>query len=53
MKKKNGNQENTDDCMLLEKKKYPVKLVEGDYDNNKITTVEDKTIMKSFLQNRK
>ena len=42
-------EEVTDDCMLLEKKKEPVKIIEGDYTNIKITTYEDINIIREFL----
>ncbi|MBQ9314786.1 MAG: 2-C-methyl-D-erythritol 4-phosphate cytidylyltransferase [Clostridia bacterium] len=43
----------TDDCSLLEKEGYSVKIVEGDYTNIKITTYEDWRIIESWLsQNR-
>lgn len=31
----------TDDCMILEKSGYKIKIVEGDYTNIKVTTFED------------
>ena len=43
------NSEVTDDCMLLEKDNYKVKIIEGDYTNIKITTYEDIEIIKRFL----
>jgi len=39
----------TDDCMLLEKNKDKVKVIEGDYTNIKITTYEDINVMKEFI----
>lgn len=39
----------TDDCMLLEKNKDKVKILEGDYTNMKITTYEDLKVMKEFI----
>lgn len=39
----------TDDCMLLEKEHNPVKILEGDDTNRKITTPEDFEMMKNFL----
>lgn len=39
----------TDDCMLLEKENYQVKVIEGDYTNIKITTYEDLNIIKEFV----
>ena len=41
----------TDDCMLLEKDGYLVKVIEGDYTNIKITTYEDLEIVKKFMEN--
>ena len=40
----------TDDCMLLELAGEPVKLVEGDYSNIKITTPEDRELAEVFLR---
>ena len=40
----------TDDCMLLEKDGYDVKIIEGDYTNIKVTTYEDINIIKEFLR---
>ena len=39
----------TDDSMLLEKENYPIKIIEGDYSNIKITTKEDILIVKELL----
>lgn len=39
----------TDDCMLLEKGGYEVKIIEGDYTNIKVTTFSDMNIIKEFL----
>ena len=47
--KKYQLEEVTDDCMLLEKEKEPVKIIEGDYTNIKITTYEDLKIIQEFL----
>lgn len=44
-----GNPEITDDCMLLELAGEPVKLVEGDYTNIKVTTAEDLALVEKFL----
>ena len=41
----------TDDCMLLEKDGYLVKVIEGDYTNIKITTYEDLEIVKKVMEN--
>ena len=43
------NEDVTDDCMLLEKEGYAVKIIKGGYTNLKITTYEDIDIMKSFF----
>jgi len=51
MHKKYENTDVTDDCMLLEKENYKVKMIEGDYTNIKITTYEDLDIMKIFMKN--
>lgn len=40
----------TDDCMLLEKDGYKIKIIEGDYTNIKVTTYEDINIIKEFLR---
>lgn len=50
MHEKYKNEEVTDDCMLLEKNQIPVKILEGDYTNIKITTYEDKNIMEDFIR---
>jgi 2-C-methyl-D-erythritol 4-phosphate cytidylyltransferase len=39
----------TDDCILLEKCGYKIKLIEGDYTNIKVTTKEDIKIIKEFI----
>ena len=39
----------TDDCMLLEKGGYKIKIIEGDYTNIKVTTYEDINIIRQFL----
>lgn len=41
----------TDDCMLLEKGGYAVKILEGDYTNIKVTTYSDMNIINEFLNN--
>lgn len=43
----------TDDAMLIEKLKIPVKMVMGSYQNIKVTTPEDLRIMESILKNRR
>ena len=45
-----GDPEITDDCMLLERMGRPVKLVEGDYTNIKVTTAEDRILAELFLR---
>ena len=40
----------TDDCMLLEQAGYPVKVIEGDYTNIKITTKEDLDILELLMK---
>jgi len=49
MHEKYKKDEVTDDCMLLEKGEFPVKIIEGDYTNIKITTYEDIDIIKQWL----
>lgn len=44
------NEDVTDDCMLLEKGKYKVKIIEGGYTNIKITTYEDIDILRNLLK---
>ena len=44
------NEEVTDDCMLLEKGGYKVKIIEGEYTNIKITTYEDINIVEEWLK---
>ncbi len=39
----------TDDCMLLERAGYKVKIIDGDYTNIKVTTKEDLGIIRAFL----
>ncbi len=41
----------TDDAMLAERMGVPVKIIEGSYNNIKITTIEDITISKIILEN--
>lgn len=45
-------QDITDDCQILEKGKYDIMIIDGDYTNIKITTYEDLEIAKKFLINR-
>jgi len=40
----------TDDCTLLERENYKVKLVNGDYSNIKLTTKEDINIIKEYVK---
>ena len=40
----------TDDCMLLEKENYKVKIIEGDYSNIKITTSDDLDFIRCYLK---
>jgi len=47
--KQNGNPDITDDCMMLEKEGYKIKLVSGDYTNIKLTTKEDLDIIKNLI----
>lgn len=51
MHEKYKNEEVTDDCMLLEKDNYKIKIIEGDYTNIKITTYEDLEIIKKIMIN--
>ena len=44
--------EGTDDCSLMENVKKPITLVEGNYENIKITTPSDLEIAKVFLKGR-
>lgn len=45
-------QDYTDDCQLAEAAGYPVRLVESDYGNIKITTPEDVSVAESLLRRR-
>ena len=47
--KKYKNTEVTDDCMIIEKGGYNVKIIEGDYTNIKVTTFDDMNYIKEFL----
>lgn len=49
MHEKFKNEEVTDDCMLLEKNDYKIKILEGDYTNIKVTTAEDIDIVRKFV----
>ena len=44
------NDEATDDCLLLEKGGYDIKIIPGDYSNMKITTREDFDIIKCLIK---
>lgn len=48
MHEKYKNDDVTDDCSLLEKDNYKIKIILGDYSNIKITTSEDLDIVKRF-----
>lgn len=50
MHEKYKEQEVTDDCMLMEKGNYKVKILEGDYTNIKITTYSDIIGIAEFLK---
>jgi len=50
MHEKYKNEEVTDDCMMLEKGNYKIKILQGDYTNIKITTYEDLDIIKGFFK---
>ncbi len=53
MHEKYKDEENiTDDCMLLEKDGYKIKLVEGEYSNIKITTKDDLEVAKTYVKKR-
>lgn len=43
-----NDQDITDDCMLLEREGFTIKMVEGDYSNIKLTTIEDLDIIRSI-----
>ena len=47
---KYGSEGATDDCSLLEKENYKVKIIDGDYSNIKITTYDDLEIVKNYLK---
>lgn len=49
MHQKYQGEEITDDCILMEKGNYRVKVLEGEYTNVKVTTYEDIKIVKEFL----
>ena len=39
----------TDDCMLMERSGNPVKLIEGEYSNIKVTTYDDISLVRGYL----
>lgn len=49
MHEKYKNADVTDDCELLEKDNYKIKIIEGDYTNIKITTYDDFEIVNRLL----
>ena len=49
MHEKYKNEDATDDCYLLEKNRYRIKVIEGDYTNIKITTYEDLDVIKGLV----
>ena len=49
MHEKYKNDMVTDDCMLLEKDNYKIKLIEGEYTNIKITTYNDLGVIKGII----
>ena len=49
MHEKYRDEDSTDDCSLLEKDNYTIKMIQGDYTNIKITTREDLDIIKGGL----
>ena len=51
MHSKYANDEVTDDCSLLEKDFYEIKIIPSDYTNVKITTSEDMDIVKRLITN--
>lgn len=51
MHEKYKNEDTTDDCSLLEKEGYNIKVILGDYSNIKITTKEDLSIVEKLLTN--
>ncbi len=50
MHKKHTGDDVTDDCSLLEKDSYEIKIIPSDYTNVKITTSEDMDIIKRFIR---
>lgn len=48
-----GDETVTDDCMLMERSGNPVKLIEGEYSNIKVTTYDDVNLVKGYLSDEK
>lgn len=44
-----GDETVTDDCMLMERSGNPVKLIEGEYSNIKVTTYDDISLVRGYL----
>lgn len=52
MHEKYAGENVTDDCSLLEKDGYKIKILPGNYNNIKITTYDDLGIMKNLMQSK-
>lgn len=52
MHEKYKNEDVTDDCELLEKDNYKIKIIEGDYTNIKLTTYDDFEIISKLLSKK-
>lgn len=48
-----GDETVTDDCMLMERSGNPVKLIEGEYSNIKVTTYDDVSLVRGYLSTEK
>lgn len=48
-----GDETVTDDCMLMERSGNPVKLIEGEYSNIKVTTYDDLSLVRGYLSTEK
>lgn len=48
-----GDETVTDDCMLMERSGNPVKLIEGEYSNIKVTTYDDISLVRGYLTAKK
>ena len=48
MHEKYKDEDVTDDCSLLEKEGYPIKIIDGNYNNIKITTSDDLNIIRKI-----